>query len=225
MELLVKHLETITEKELIITTIIFILSIIGIGILIKKLNNTSTVTVNEVNPEVQIELIQSENLPIMYDAAKEYSLINLNLLSKLEGGVSYKTVNKSSGAFGKWQLLPKTAKTIAKRLNIPIKDIKLPKNQIKIAKYLREENYNQIIKHGYAPTFTIQYIYWQQGSIGANAILSYLTKGTPVPTRVVRNMLSNMPYAKGGGRTDFTSIDQWFIDWRDIVINKTISML
>ena len=229
VKLIATYIETTTLGERIITGIIFI-SVISIFVPMyeapKYIKSTkSIISTNDINITEINQSVESVNIDIFYDNSISYKPIDLDLLSSIEGGVDYTTVNTGSGAFGRWQLLVKTASSIAKRLSIPLKDIKLPKNQIAIATYLRQQNYFHIIRNGYAPTDYVQYIYWQQGVGGGTHIMNLLGKNKPIPINIVKNMLYNMPYSKPygkkSGRTKFTSIEQWFNDWRDIVEYKT----
>ncbi|MEA3432945.1 MAG: transglycosylase SLT domain-containing protein, partial [Campylobacterota bacterium] len=52
----------------------------------------------------------------------------------------YTTVNKSSGAYGKYQIMPKTAKHYTKKLKMPHSKWKKPENQDKIFIALLEDN-------------------------------------------------------------------------------------
>jgi len=45
---------------------------------------------------------------------------------------SYTAVNKKTGAYGKYQILPSTGKFYAKKLNIPISQWRTPENQERI---------------------------------------------------------------------------------------------
>ena len=53
---------------------------------------------------------------------------------------SYTTENKHSGAYGRYQIMPKTAKAYAKKLNIPYSQWKRAGNQDKIFEAIMRDN-------------------------------------------------------------------------------------
>ena len=56
------------------------------------------------------------------------------------------TVNKSSGAYGKYQIMPKTPKHDTRKLNIPRSEWKKSENQDKIFTALLEDNIKNLKK-------------------------------------------------------------------------------
>ena len=84
----------------------------------------------------------------------------------------YTTVNKSSGAYGRYQIMPKTAKHYTKKLNIDHSNWKSPKNQDKIFTALLSDNVKSLRKNGIeVNTFTV-YGCHQQGAAGFKYIIN-----------------------------------------------------
>ncbi len=84
----------------------------------------------------------------------------------------YTTVNKSSGAYGRYQIMPKTAKHYTKKLNIDHSNWKSPKNQDKIFTALLSDNVKSLRKNGIEiNTFTV-YGCHQQGARGFKHIMN-----------------------------------------------------
>ncbi len=84
----------------------------------------------------------------------------------------YTTVNKSSGAYGRYQIMPKTAKHYTKKLNIDHSNWKNPKNQDKIFMALLSDNVKSLRKNGIEiNTFTV-YGCHQQGATGFKHIMN-----------------------------------------------------
>ena len=100
----------------------------------------------------------------------------------------YTTVNKSSGAYGKYQIMPKTAKHYTRKLNIPHKTWKKPENQDKIFIALLEDNIKNLKKEGFKiDAFTV-YGCHQQGAKGFTCIMKEKRLSDKLYMRLRRNL-------------------------------------
>ena len=100
----------------------------------------------------------------------------------------YTTVNKSSGAYGKYQIMPKTAKHYTKKLNISHPKWKQPENQDKIFIALLEDNIKNLKKEGFkVDAFTV-YGCHQQGARGFTCIMKDKNLSSKSYMRLRRNL-------------------------------------
>ena len=83
----------------------------------------------------------------------------------------YTTVNKSSGAYGRYQIMPKTAKHYTKKLKIDHSQWKKPENQDKIFQALLADNVKQLKEKGIEVNAFTVYGCHQQGARGFTCIL------------------------------------------------------
>jgi len=102
---------------------------------------------------------------------------------------NYKTRNRKSGAYGRYQIMKKTAKQYAKRLKIPYNKWKRPTNQDKIFKAILKDNINSLKKNGIAINAFSIYGTHQQGAGGFNAIV----KNKKLTKKLERNIRHNLP--------------------------------
>lgn len=100
----------------------------------------------------------------------------------------YTTVNKSSGAYGKYQIMPKTAKHYTKKLNIPHREWKKPENQDKIFVALLDDNIRNLKKYGFKPDAFTVYGCHQQGSTGFMCIMKNKDLSSKAYMRLRRNL-------------------------------------
>ena len=102
----------------------------------------------------------------------------------------YTTVNKSSGAYGKYQIMPKTAKHYTRKLNIPRSEWKKPENQDKIFTALLKDNIENLKKHNLKiDAFTV-YGCHQQGANGFVCIMKNENLSNKSYMRLRRNLPS-----------------------------------
>ena len=102
----------------------------------------------------------------------------------------YTTVNKSSGAYGKYQIMPKTAKHYTKKLNMPHSKWKHPENQDKIFTALLEDNIKNLRKYEFeVDAFTV-YGCHQQGARGFMCIMKNENLSSKSYMRLRRNLPS-----------------------------------
>ncbi len=83
----------------------------------------------------------------------------------------YTTVNKSSGAYGRYQIMPKTAKHYTRKLKINHSQWKKPENQDKIFQALLADNVKQLKEKGIEVNAFTVYGCHQQGARGFTCIL------------------------------------------------------
>ena len=102
---------------------------------------------------------------------------------------NYHIVNKKSGAYGRYQIMPKTAKHFAKKLGIPYSQWKKPVNQDRIFQAILKTNIYSLKKNGIEITAFSIYGAHQQGAGGFNAIM----KNKKLTRRLERNLRYNLP--------------------------------
>jgi muramidase (phage lysozyme) len=102
---------------------------------------------------------------------------------------SYHTKNRSSGAYGRYQIMPKTAKFYAKKLKIPTSKWKTPHNQDKIFKAILGDNIKSLKRNGIKVSAFSIYGTHQQGAGGFNAIV----KNKKLTKSLERNLRNNLP--------------------------------
>ncbi len=101
----------------------------------------------------------------------------------------YHVVNKKSGAYGRYQIMPQTARLYTKNLGIPYSQWKLPINQDRIFHAILKDNIQALkINNIKITAFTI-YGSHQQGSGGFNVIM----KNKKLTKQVERNIRNNLP--------------------------------
>jgi len=100
----------------------------------------------------------------------------------------YTTLNKSSGAYGKYQIMPKTARHYTRKLNIPHSQWKRPENQDKIFTALLEDNIKNLKKYKFdVDAFTV-YGCHQQGATGFVCIMTNKNLSNKSYMRLRRNL-------------------------------------
>jgi len=102
---------------------------------------------------------------------------------------SYFTKNRKSGAYGRYQIMPRTANAYAKKLKIPKSQWKTPKNQDKIFKAILSDNIKSLKRHGIKISAFSIYGTHQQGAGGFNAIM----KNKKLSKRLEKNLRQNLP--------------------------------
>ena len=110
---------------------------------------------------------------------------------------SYTAVNKKTGAYGRYQIIPSTAKLYSKKLNIPLNEWKRPENQDKIFKALLAENIRRLKEEGVEVNAFTVYGCHQQGATGFTCIIKdedlspefyqRLRRNLPKPYRHIEN--------------------------------------
>ncbi|SFZ98576.1 TolA protein [hydrothermal vent metagenome] len=113
-------------------------------------------------------LCAAVSMLILSGCGKEPSLDNIKeKIVKVETpNGKYTTVNKSSGAYGRYQIMPKTAKVYTRKLNISHREWKKPKNQEKIFIALLQDNIVDLKRHGIEVNAFSVYGAHQQGARG-----------------------------------------------------------
>ena len=101
----------------------------------------------------------------------------------------YTVKNNHSGAYGRYQIMPSTAKFYAKKLGIPKKLWKKPYNQDKIFKAIMKDNIKSLKRHGHQISAFSLYATHQQGAGGFNAIM----KGKKLTKKLEKNLRQNLP--------------------------------
>ncbi len=102
---------------------------------------------------------------------------------------NYHTKNRKSGAYGRYQIMPKTAKAYTKKLKIPHSTWKKPHNQDKIFKAILSDNIRSLKRNGIKISAFSIYGTHQQGAGGFNAIV----KGKKLTKNLERNLRHNLP--------------------------------
>lgn len=101
----------------------------------------------------------------------------------------YNVKNKHSGAYGRYQIMPSTAKFYAKKLGIPRSMWKKPYNQDKIFRAIMKANIKSLKKRGYKVSAFSLYATHQQGAGGFNAIM----KNKRLTKKLEKNLRQNLP--------------------------------
>ncbi|MEA3492068.1 MAG: transglycosylase SLT domain-containing protein [Campylobacterota bacterium] len=102
---------------------------------------------------------------------------------------SYYVKNKKSGAYGRYQIMPKTAKYYAKKLNITHSRWKKPSNQDKIFQAILRDNILSLKRNNIKVNAFSIYGAHQQGSSGFKAIV----KNKKLTKRLEKNIRYNLP--------------------------------
>ena len=102
---------------------------------------------------------------------------------------NYRAKNRRSGAYGRYQIVPRTAKHYAKKLGIPYSKWKIPINQDKIFQKILSDNIHSLKRnHIKVNAFTIYGIH-QQGPSGFKAIV----KNKKLTKSLEKNIRGNLP--------------------------------
>jgi len=102
---------------------------------------------------------------------------------------SYHTKNKSSGAYGRYQIMPNTARAYAKKLNIPYSQWKKPENQDKIFEEIMRDNILSLKRNKIKISAFSLYGTHQQGASGFKNII----KNRKLTKRLEKNLRQNLP--------------------------------
>jgi len=100
----------------------------------------------------------------------------------------YTTVNKSSGAYGRYQIMPKTAKHYTKKLNMNHSKWKYPENQDKIFLALLSDNVKNLKDNGIEVNAFTVYGCHQQGATGFRSIVNNKEMSAYSYTKLRRNL-------------------------------------
>lgn len=101
----------------------------------------------------------------------------------------YNVKNHRTGAYGRYQIMPSTAKFYAKKLKIPKNKWKIPYNQDKIFRAIMKDNIKSLRKRGYEISAFSLYATHQQGAGGFNAIM----KNKKLTKRLEKSLRQNLP--------------------------------
>lgn len=101
----------------------------------------------------------------------------------------YTVKNRSSGAYGRYQIMPSTAKYYSKKLNISNYNWKKPYNQDKIFRAIMKDNIKSLKRNGHKISAFSLYATHQQGAGGFNSIM----KNRPLSKRLENNLRQNLP--------------------------------
>ncbi len=102
---------------------------------------------------------------------------------------SYHAHNKKSGAYGRYQIMPKTARAYAKKLHIPYSKWKQPRNQDRIFEAILADNIRSLKRNGHKINAFSIYGMHQQGAHGFNVIM----KNKKLSKKLARNIRQNLP--------------------------------
>ena len=114
----------------------------------------------------------------------------VNRLVKVETTTGkYTTENHQTGAYGRYQIMPSTAKYYAEKLHIPKNQWKKPYNQDKIFRAIMKDNIKSLRRNGHKVSAFSLYATHQQGAGGFNAIM----KGKTLTKRLEKSLRQNLP--------------------------------
>jgi hypothetical protein len=101
----------------------------------------------------------------------------------------YNVKNSNSGAYGRYQIMPSTAKFYAKKLDIPIYKWKKPHNQDKIFNAIMKDNILSLKRNGHKVSAFSLYATHQQGAGGFNSIM----RNRALTKRMEKSLRQNLP--------------------------------
>ena len=101
----------------------------------------------------------------------------------------YHARNKKSGAYGRYQIMPQTARLYTKNLGIPYSEWKLPSNQDRIFQAILKDNIQELKSNRIKITAFTIYGSHQQGAGGFNVIM----KNKKLTKQIERNIRNNLP--------------------------------
>ena len=130
-------------------------------------------------------------------------------VAAVESGGDYSAVNPSSGAYGKYQFIPSTAKEYSKKLGFEGDSWKTPENQEKMFSAFMADNIRGLQDKGVEVNPFTVYGAHQQGLTGFSKIL----EGELTP-RLEANMRSNLPRGFSNLR-GLDLRDAWINYWRN----------
>jgi hypothetical protein len=134
----------------------------------------------------------------------------IHKLIKIETSTGkYDEINPYSGAYGRYQIMPQTAKRYAKKLSIPINKWKIEKNQDKIFQAMLKDNIVGLKKQKYKITLFALYGTHQQGLSGFFKI----TKNRKLTKYIERNMRKNLPKKYNNINRNILRI-VWIMYWK-----------
>lgn len=143
-----------------------------------------TLFLTTVSSHAYVKLAQEAG--ISYDEIKQ---IVKKVVKYESTNGSYHAFNRKTGAYGRYQIMPKTARAYAKKLHIPLSKWKLPQNQDKLFQAIMEDNICSLKRNGYKINAFSIYATHQQGAGGFNAIM----KNKKLSKNLERNLRSNLP--------------------------------
>lgn len=112
---------------------------------------------------------------------------DVDKLIRLESGNQGYTASNKSGAYGRYQFMPDTAKQYADKLGISMDEWKRPENQDKMFAAFTQDNINQLKARGMPIDLFHVYGAHQQGVGGLSKILA-----NKLDAETIRNMRSNV---------------------------------
>jgi hypothetical protein len=101
----------------------------------------------------------------------------------------YTVKNPRSGAYGRYQIMPSTAKFYAKKLKIPKHLWKIAYNQDRIFRAIMKDNIKSLKRNGHTVSAFSLYATHQQGARGFNKIM----KNKTMSRSLERNLRQNLP--------------------------------
>lgn len=109
---------------------------------------------------------------------------------------SYTAKNKKSGAYGKYQIMPRTAKHYTRKLDMNHLKWKSPDNQDKIFKALLVDNVKVLKKNGYPINAFTVYGCHQQGATGFQCIMNDDRSSPTFYKRIRSNLPKSYKYVR-----------------------------
>ena len=119
-----------------------------------------------------------------------------NRIAGIESSDNYGALNKGSGAYGKFQIMPETQKEWAGKLGMTIKEARTPAGQERVIRGITSQNARTLEKAGMPVNDFTLYMLHQQGATGGMNML----KGDFSKVKDI-NIASNLP--GGGSKEDF----------------------
>jgi hypothetical protein len=95
----------------------------------------------------------------------------LDYISKIESKGKYDALNKTTGAYGKYQFIPSTLRDYANKAGISVNTAKLPEWQDKLALMKVNDIKRELGSYGIPVNSANIYLAWQQGSKGLSDLI------------------------------------------------------
>ena len=161
-------------------------------------------------------LAASGQFPVLAQSAgmkePEMNAIMKKLVDVESSGGDYTAVNKSSGAFGKYQFMPETLNEYAKKTGQTVEQAKTPEGQEKMFQKYTQDNIDFLNDRDIPITALNLYGAHQQGKGGISQILQSVSKKKYlIDDEVAAGIRSNIPNSKGLDKKQLAQawLDRW----------------
>lgn len=127
---------------------------------------------NRIGDYMKIIMILTFMIVLLFSDEEKINKIIDKIIKVETSSGKYNVKNKTSGAYGRYQIMPKTAKYYCNKLKIKYSKWKSPKNQDKIFKAILKDNIRYLEKNNFPITAFTVYGCHQQGAKGFKHIMT-----------------------------------------------------